>query len=340
MRAADIDQDGDQDLFVGTRLRPFLYGVPVNGFVLENDGNGVFKDITKKVAPDLNEIGMITDARWMDMDGDDDNDLIVIGEWMPLCVFENQDGKLVRIEGDKNNGLENGFWNCMEMADLDADGDLDLILGNHGLNSRFKANQDEPVTMYINDFDGNRTAEQIVCVFNNGESFPLALKHDLVRQMPELKKKYLKYENYKNEQIEDIFSQELLASSVKLEAREMRTGIAINNGKDGFEYKALPKEAQLAPVFGIEVADFDQDGQQDILLAGNFFHAKPEVGIYAGSHGLLLKGEGGNSFKALPASESGIYIEGEARDIESLNMGNQNTIIVSRNNDSLLGYKY
>ncbi|MEL6192409.1 MAG: VCBS repeat-containing protein, partial [Bacteroidota bacterium] len=194
---ADYDKDGDMDLFVGVRLRPFFYGVPANGYLLENDGTGNFNNITQTNAPGLSDIGMVTDASWFDMDQDDDLDLIVVGDWMAITVFEQNEGKLTKVE---NSGLEksNGFWNCLRPSDLDGDGDTDFIVGNHGLNTRFKATEDEPVSMLINDFDQNGSAEQVISVYNDGTSYPLALRHDLVMQMPILKKKYLKYESYKN----------------------------------------------------------------------------------------------------------------------------------------------
>ena len=194
VRAADYDQDGDQDLFVGLRLRPFLYGVPVNGYLLQNNGRGDFQDVTDEVAPALARIGMVTTAQWIDYDQDQDPDLIVTGDWMPVRVFENAEGTLLDKTEEAGLAQTYGFWNCLEAADLDQDGDLDLVAGNLGSNTRLKAALRRPVVMHINDFDRNGNAEQIVSTYRGDTLYPLVLRHDLVKQIPSLKKKYLRYE--------------------------------------------------------------------------------------------------------------------------------------------------
>lgn len=329
IEATDIDKDGDLDLFVGARIRPFLVGVPVTGFILENDGQGNFKNVTFEIAPELKDIGMITDAKWADIDGDDDTDLIVVGDYMPICLFINDEGKFTKTEIEKSNG----FWTCIELKDLDNDGDIDLVLGNHGLNSRFKASSEKPVRMYINDFDQNRTAEQIITTYNGEKSFPFALRHDLVKQMPYLQKKYLKYESYKDQTIEDIFEPEQFENAIVLEVFETRTSIGMNNGRGEFEIKPLPIEAQFSPIYGIEIIDFDADGIQDIILGGNFYKSKPEVGIYDASYGTVLKGEGAGNYKTLSPEESGIFIKGQVRDIDLIKIGNRKALFIAKNDD-------
>ena len=339
VKAADYDGDGDQDLFVGVRLLPFLYGVRVNGYILNNDGKGNFSNVTNEIAPGLAGVGMITDAIWADIDRDNDLDLLVVGEYMPIKVFINNNGKFKDQTIPAGLSKSNGWWNRIEGADLDGDGDMDFVVGNHGLNSRFKATVDRPVCMYVNDFDQNGTVEQIICTYNGEKSYPLVLRHDLVKQIPSLKKKYLKYENYKEQTITDIFTPEQLSKAKKLEVFELATSILINDGKGNFMLKPLPVEAQLAPMFGIELADFDKDGVVDILLAGNFYKAKPEVGRYDASYGLLLKGNGKGDFKSLSAKESGIKIDGEVRDIISMHSDKETLILVARNNDTIVTYK-
>ena len=179
VHAADYDQDGDQDLFVGVRLKPTLYGVPNNGYILQNDGKGNFKNVSPQIAPDLKDLGMITDAVWTDIDGDQDLDLVVVGEWMPIVFFTNDKGAFKKTQFYATKG----WWNCIKTADLDQDGDMDLVLGNHGLNSRFKATIKHPLSMYVNDYDRNGTAEQILCAFDGDTSYPMALRHDLVMQL-------------------------------------------------------------------------------------------------------------------------------------------------------------
>ncbi len=338
VKATDYDSDGDMDLFVGVRLLPFSYGLPVNGYILNNDGKGNFTDVSNQIAPGLQNVGMITDATFADVDGDLDEDLLVVGEYMPIKVFVNDGGKF--IDQTTQSGLEksNGWWNRLEVADLDNDGDIDFVVGNHGLNSRFRASIEKPVCMYINDFDQNGTIEQLVCTYNGDKSYPMALRHDLVSQIPALKKKYLKYENYKNQTITDIFTPEQIKNAVTLEAYNLSTSILINDGHGKFRQKALPVEAQLSPVYGIEIADFDADGNQDILLGGNFYKTKPEVGRYDASYGLLLAGDGKGNFTPLSADQSGIRIDGEVRDIISISSAKETLILASRNNDSILTY--
>ncbi|MFK7947030.1 MAG: VCBS repeat-containing protein [Saprospiraceae bacterium] len=327
--ANDFDNDGDMDLFVGVRMYSGLYGVPSNSYLLENDGKGNFTNVTKQIAPNLEGIGMVTDATWEDIDGDKDKDLVIVGEWMPLTIFENKNGKLIEKEELKIKN-SNGWWNVLKATDIDNDGDVDFVVGNHGLNTRFKAYENYPITMFINDFDQNRMVEQILCAFNTDTTYPFALRHDLVMSLPSLKKRYLKYEDYKQQTINDIFTEKQLENSVILEANEMQTGIFINtNGK--FKFQSLPIEAQFAPVYAIEIFDFDNDGNQDILLGGNFYRAKPEVGSYNGSHGLFLRGNGKGNFKTVKSTNSGFFVKGEIRDFKRI--GNQ--IFIAKNNSQL-----
>ena len=330
VHAGDFDQDGDQDLIVGIRLKPFAYGVPANAYLLENDGNGIFKDVTKKRAPELVEIGLLTDVKWSDFDKDGDLDLLLIGEWMPLTLMENDKGSFKNISEKVGLSQTEGFWNCLEEGDVNGDGFPDFIIGNHGLNTRFQASYSQPVDMYVNDFDKNGTAEQIVSVYNGEQSYPLALRHDLVMQMPGLKKKYLKYENYKEQTVADIFSEDQLDQAIHWKAVETRSVVLVNSGKGGFELVPLPDEAQIAPTFGILIEDFDKDGKLDVLLGGNFFRSKPEVGIYAGHYGLFLKGQGNGGFQSEPSHDSGFFVKGEVRDLVLIEVKGQRRILVGK----------
>ena len=336
--AADYDNDGDQDLFVGVRVQPFQYGMPGNGYILNNDGTGNFTNVSEKVAPDLAEIGMITDATWADIDGDDDMDLVVVGEYMPVTVFVNEGDAFAKRTEQAGLADSHGWWNRIVPSDLDGDGDTDFILGNHGLNSRFKASPDKPISMYVNDFDHNGTSEQIICRYEGDVSYPMVLRHDLVRQIPSLKKKYLKYESYKLQTIDDIFTREQLANSIKLEAKVMETSVLMNDGHGVFKRLPLPLEAQFSPVYAIESGDFDEDGIADIFVGGNLYRVKPEVGRYDASRGLFLKGKGDGSFESWPASRSGIRIEGELRDFIVVRVGENNLLLGARNSDSLVAY--
>ncbi len=337
VKSSDYDRDGDMDLFVGSRLESFRYGMPVNGYILNNDGKGKFKDVTVDVAPGLKDIGMITDGVWADMDGDKDEDLVVVGEWLGVRIFYNEGGAFSE-QGDKSQGLEksSGWWNCVIATDLDGDGDLDLVGGNHGLNSRFKASEQKPVSMYVSDFDQNGTIEQIICNYNGEKSYPMALRHDLLQQMPGLKKKYLKYSSYKEQTIAEIFTPDQLSKALKLESYVLSTTMIMNEGGGKFTMKALPVEAQFSPVYAIMADDFDGDGNKDLLMGGNLYNVKPEAGRYDASFGTFLKGDGKGSFSTVANTTSGLKIDGQIRDMKMIGRGNNKTIIVSRNNDSLL----
>ncbi len=339
VEAADFDGDGDEDLFVGIRAIPFLYGVPANGYLLQNDGKGNFTNITKQVAPALEKIGMLRDAIWADIDQDKDSDLILVGEWMPIRVLKNDGGKLSDITETAGLYHSNGWWNCIKAGDFDHDGDTDFVVGNHGLNSRFRASTDKPVRMYVNDFDQNGMAEQIICTFNGDEMYPMLLRHDLVSQLPGLKKKYLNYDSFKDQTAEDIFAPEQLKNAVTSEVYNLQSALLLNQGNNRFDVVALPIEAQFSPTYGLLVEDFDADGHLDILTAGNFFSAKPEVGRYDASYGLLLKGNGKGGFEPIKAAKTGIYIQGEARDAALLRIGNEWVICITRNNDQMQFFK-
>ena len=336
--AADYDGDGDLDLFVGSRLRSFHYGIPANSYILSNDGKGTFTDVTSQVAPALKNVGLVTDASWVDVDNDDDKDLIVVGEYMPIKVFINANGKLA---DQTMSGLEdsNGWWNAVEAADLDGDGDVDLVLGNHGTNSRFKASKEKPLCMYVNDFDKNGSIEHILCTFNGETDYPMVLRHDLVAQIPSLKKKYLKYETFRNERITDIFTPDQLVNTLELKAFELRSSVALNNGNGVFTLRPLPIEAQFSPIYGIEVTDVDHDGHVDLLIGGNLYNVKPEAGRYDGSYGLFLKGDGKANFQSISAGESGLRIDGEVRDIMTVKGHTGAKVLFSRNNDAVKIYR-
>lgn len=335
----DYDKDGDLDLFVGVRSHPFLYGMPVNGYVLNNDGRGNFTNVTSMIAEGLQNIGMITDAAWSDLNGDGNIDLVVVGEYMPVTIFINESGIFVNRTEQFGLSKSNGWWNAIESADLDGDGDTDFVLGNHGLNSRFKASVEKPVFMYVNDFDKNGTVEQIICTYNGEKSYPMVLRHDLMAQIPTLKKKYLKYESFKDQMITDIFTKEELSNAIKHDVYELSNSVLINEGSKGFVLKQLPVEAQYSVTFAISIDDFDHDGNKDIILAGNLYNVKPEVGQYDASYGTFLKGDGKGNFTALPVSKSGLILDGEIRDLETITIADKKYLLAARNNNSILTNK-
>lgn len=335
VRVADFDKDGRNELFVGIRFKSFVYGVPVNGYILDNDGKGNFKDITRQVAPELIKTGMIKDMQWADVDGDGDADMIIAGEWMPLKIFINDNGKF-RLKNDSFGEIKtNGWWNCLSAGDIDGDGDIDFIAGNHGLNSRFKASPEKPVDLYINDFDLNGSVEQIICAYDQDKSFPYLLRHDLLGQLPGLEKKYPKYDLYKNQQITDIFTPEQLKHALHLSAYLLETCLFINDGKGNFTVRPLPQEAQYSPVYASHIFDFNSDGKPDILLGGNLYSVKPELGRYDASYGTLLEGDGKGNFKFISPGISGLRLDGEIRDLKEIKTSRGIILMAGRSNDTV-----
>lgn len=330
--ASDYDGDGDMDLFVGARLIPFYYGLPANGYILTNDGKGNFSDATEKISPALKGLGLITDAQWADINNDGKPDLIVVGEWMPVRIFINENNVLTDRTMEYGLNETNGWYNAIATGDFNNDARIDFVAGNHGLNSRFKASPQEPVSLYVNDFDQNGSLEQILTRYYEGVAYPLVLRQDLIMQLPYLKKKYLRFKNYQDQQISDIFAPEQLEKAKVLQAHTFETSVWLNVG-DKFEKRVLPIEAQFSPVYAICVQDFNDDGNTDILIGGNLYRAKPETGIYDGSRGLLLFGCGDGSFESISSKESGVNIKGEVRAFSEVMYRGMKVIIVGKNND-------
>ena len=337
--AADYDGDGDVDLFVGGRVVPWHYGVDPRSMLLQNDGRGHFTDVTKRLAPELEHVGMVTDAVWRDVDGDGRPDLIVVGEWMPITVFHNAGGgKLVPV---KTPGLEHseGWWNRIVAGDFTGHGRVDSIVGNLGLNTRFQASEAEPVTMYVKDFDRSGVSKQILSVYNHGTSYPIAMRDELIRALPYLRPRYPRYADYAGQAVTDIFSAAELAGATVKQAHTFATALARNNGDGSFTLSPLPLEAQLAPVYGILAQDVDGDGKPDLLLAGNFDGVQPEIGRMSASYGLVLRGDGRGQFTPVPAAQSGFSVLGQARDVQRVRTRRGDLYVVTRNNDRALVFR-
>lgn len=334
---ADIDGDGDNDLFVGINLKPYFLGEPNNGYILENDGAGNFKNISSEIAPDLEKIGMITDAKWADLDNDSDLDLVLVGKWMPITVFLNQNGKFERSDTLFPNS--SGWWNVVEVADLNGDGIMDIVAGNHGLNTRFKASADRPLHMYVKDFDRNGTIEQIMCQYEGDKLYPLALKHDLANQLPHISEKYPRYDNYKNQQITDVFNKKELDGATILKAQDLETVMYLSKVALTYAKTELPFQIQFSNTFAILIDDFNNDEIPDVLFGGNMYESKPEMGIYDASYGSLLLGDGKGEFKLMPVSESGIKIDRAVRKIEKISTAEGEKIVVANNNDNAQIFK-
>ena len=329
----DFDGDGDVDLFVGSRVVSRKYGLTPRSYLLQNDGAGHFTDVTMDKAPGLADAGMVTAAAWID------RDLIVVGEWMPVRVFRQENGRLVdrTAQAGLGGAGTNGWWNSVIAADLNGDGRKDLVLGNLGLNSYIRASQTEPARLYVNDFFANGTLEQILTFYKHGASYPLAGRDELVQVMPQLRAKYLSYASFGAARIEDVFSAADLRRATVLEARDFATSIALSTGNGTFDLQPLPPEAQFAPVYAALAQDLSGDGHADLLLGGNFYGVTPVQGRYDASYGLLLSGDGKGGFVPVDLEQSGVVIEGQVRHIAQLKGPNgARLIVVARNGDRLL----
>nr|WP_317167789.1 VCBS repeat-containing protein [Spirosoma sp. KUDC1026] len=332
--AADFDRDGDQDLFIGGRMVASEYGKNPDQVLLVNDGKGNFRKATAELIPFSKEIGMVKDAVWADIDKDSYPDLILVGDWMPITILKNKAGKgFERIE-DEALAKTSGWWNCIQAADLDQDGDVDFVVGNLGLNSHLVATQDQPAHLYGNDFDRNGTYEQVMTCFRPGvdgekRECVVVQKADLQKRIPSIKTKYIKYTDYAKASFNEIFSDQQRQGMDVKTANTAETSIVVNNGDGTFTVKALPIQAQTSPIHTILTGDYNKDGKPDILLAGNFFDVLTEVGRYDANYGLLLLGDSKLNFKATDPKRAGFFVKGQVRRMVQLKQGQ---LIIAKNN--------
>jgi enediyne biosynthesis protein E4 len=339
VKTADIDGDGDIDIFVGGRLVPGKYPTAPDSKILLNDGKGNFTDATNTIAPAIAKVGMVTDALWMDLNRDTAPDLIVVGEWMPIKVFINTKGKLTDASATYIKFASGGWWNKILAEDFDGDGDRDLVLGNVGTNAQFKASEKEPLSIYYKDFDSNGSIDPLFCYYINGTSYPASSRDDLTEQLPGLKKKFLEYRTYATATIADVFTPEELKDAGLLKAEITASVYLQNNGVAGFTVKTLPLEMQYAPVYAMAAIDANGDGKQDIVAAGNNIWSRIKFGRYSANHGMVFTGDGKGNFAYAPQYTSGLNISGQVRSLQAIETGKKMQLIFGLNNAPVQTYK-
>jgi len=337
--ANDFDKDGDMDLFVGGRVVPTKYAFTPQSFILKNNGKGKFENATVSVCPDLQNIGMVTAATCTDFDHDGWTDLVVTGEWMPLCFFKNDKGILRKQSNDLEVDAATGWWLSIAAADFDKDGDVDYVLGNLGLNNKFKPSAKKPVSVYAKDFDGNGTYEPILTYYLDDEEFTIANRDQISSVMPAIKKKFDTYTKFSEAGFTKMFSAQEKEDAIVLRAATFASVYMENTGNGKFKSHELPVRCQLAPIQSMKVLDFDTDGNLDILMAGNFYGPEFMTGRYDASMGLVVKGDGKGNFKAMTAAESGIHIKGDARTLADIKINNKPAFIAGMNKGQLQVYR-
>lgn len=338
VRAADFDQDGDFDLFIGGRVIPGKYPFPSSGSILRNEG-GKFINVTDEMCPAFNHVGMITDALWTDYDNDGKIDLMVAGEFMPITLFRNEGSKFTQVN---SSGLEkySGWWNSLTGADFDKDGDTDYIAGNLGLNNYYNASPQFPLKVFAKDFDGNNSVDAILaCYFKSEDGqmklYPVHFWDELNSQSPKFRRKFNRYKQYGKTSMDELLTKEEQEGMIVLEADYTATSYIENLGNGRFTVKALPTSAQVAPVNGLVTDDFNNDGNLDVMMVGNDYGNEVFAGRYDAFTGLILLGNGKGDFTVLTAAESGFFVNGDAKALVKVSSSHGDIYIATQNRDSL-----
>ena len=334
VRPCDFDNDGDLDLFVGGRVIPGKYPVPPTSYLLVNNGKGQF---TIAAVPFANS-GMITDARWTDIDQDGRKDLVICGEFMPLTIFLNKAGGFQDATAQYFDHPEGGFWFGMTLADVDGDGHDDIIAGNMGGNTQIHASVKQPAELYYADFDKNGSIDPFLNFYIEGVSYPFVSRDELNDQIYPMRRKFSSYRNYSNATMKDIFSAEDLSQAGKLTATDTKTRCLLyRNGK--FVASELPVEAQFSVVSKILPADYDKDGKMDLLLLGNHSDNRLKLGSFDAGYGCLLKGDGKGNFQYIPQRNAGICVKGDVKSAAIINIGGNPYVMIGINNKGISLFK-
>lgn len=333
----DFDGDGDLDIFVGSRSVPKLYGKTPESYLYQNDGKGKFTNIASN-SPQLMGAGLVTDAKWVDLDGDKRKELVVVGEWAAPSVYKWQNGK---FEKQKSQGLDDktGFWYSVTAADVDNDGDNDLVLGNAGENCYLTDRNEPPIKLWVNDFDDNGYTEKFLTSTYEGKDVPMIMKRDMVKELPILKKQILKHHDYAGKAIQDLFPKEKIKKTLVREARYFNSVVAINDGKGNFTIKKLPMATQLSSMTSCFVTDINGDNLPDLIMGGNHTNFLPQYGRNDASYGEVLINKGNGDFEAITNKNSGLFITGMIKDIKPINIKGEQYLLFAINNEPLQIYK-
>lgn len=335
--ACDFDKDGDLDLFVGGRLIPGNYPYPASSYILENiSASGVpkFINITQKIAPAFNKLGLVTSAQWLDFDNDGLEDLAITGEWMKVRLFKNTGGTFKEVTEQVGLDDTTGWWFSLKTDDIDNDGDMDLIAGNLGDNYKYKANGNETFDVFLNDFDGNRTNDIVLSYYNEGEQYPVRGRECSSQQMPSIKEKFKNYDAFSKATLVDVYEEKKLEGSIHYKVSSFKSAVFLNeNGK--FKRNDLPLRAQIAPINQILITDFDLDGIKDMVLGGNLYASEVETPRADAGHGTFLKGTKDKGFEILTPKETGLFMDGDVKDLAMITIKGRSYILVAKNNDFL-----
>ncbi len=339
--AGDYDADGDLDLFVGGRVVPAYYPLPAACAILRNDG-GKFTDVTSQVAPELAEGGLICAALWSDYNNDNKIDLLVAGEWTAVRIFENQGGKLIEKSQTAGTAAYTGWWNSLTGGDFDNDGDIDYVVGNEGLNSRYyQPTSEEPVELFCADFDNNGTNDLLLSVYNFGKPYPIKTRLTMTEQVPSLGKKFPLYKQFALATTPDVFGKEALKKSLHLKATSFHSALLRNNGNGTFTHIPLPLQAQFSCLYGMVPTDINQDGHLDLIAHGNFFSTETEVEKQDACVGLTLLGEGNGQFSSVPVWQSGFFNKKDGKALSLIFVGQEKRMVLlgTNNNDAMIAFE-
>ena len=311
-----IDLNGDKlpDLFVGARVIPGQYPQVPQSQLLLNQGNGKFLDVSKSY-PEIQSVGMVTDADFKDLNGDRKPELVIIGEFMPLQIFNFDKGKSINVTKTFFDESPSGLWNTLMIEDLNRDGNLELLVGNQGLNSQYKASVAEPMELYVKDFDSNGSVEPILTTYVKGVKVPFLTRDELLEQISLMRPRFTDYQSFAEAKLSDIFTEDELKDAKIYQATELKTSLFRLNAEGKYESKSLPSIVHSSPIFAFQMADVNADGHLDIVMAGNINHAKLRIGKMDSNYGLLLLGDGQLNFNVVPQKKSGFWLKGDVRSI-------------------------